>query len=210
MFLLTQYFLENPEHLDREGLFRVNGEKQSINKLATHLQLGHFAILNDYKSSPNEVANFLKEILRELTDPVCTFAKYECFRDIPKSYTPEQKLSEVVFLLRNLPELNRSTLIFLARFFMRLSQNESKNKMSMYNLAVIITPNLFRCAELSSKDLMNHGTLTDVFLMLMTHVDHIIEEIKKPERNLVNDILLFDQPPPDSAPVKNRNRTNNR
>lgn len=49
--------------------------------------------------------------------------------------------------------------------------------MNPYNLAVIVTPNLFRSRELTSKDLLNHGTLTDVFTLLMANVDSIIKDI---------------------------------
>lgn len=55
--------------------------------------------------------------------------------------------------------------------------------MTPYNLAVIITPNLFRSRELTSKDLLNHGTLTDVFTIIMANVDKIIEEINSVEKN---------------------------
>lgn len=49
--------------------------------------------------------------------------------------------------------------------------------MNAYNVAVIITPNLFRSRELTSKDLLNHGTLTDVFTLIMANVDRIIRDI---------------------------------
>lgn len=80
-------------------------------------------------------------------------------------------------MLQGLEELNRSTLIFLARFFKRVSEREAKNKMGMYNLAIIITPNLFKSNKLTGMDLMNHGTLTDVFMMMMTHLDAVTTEI---------------------------------
>jgi hypothetical protein len=139
--------------------------------------LGNFGILKNYTNSPNEVANFLKEILRELVEPVCPFSQYERFRDISKTLTQEQKLAKIIDLLQGLEELNRSTLIYLARFFKKVSEHEAKNKMGMYNLAIIITPNLFKSNKLTGMDLMNHGTLTDVFMMLMTHVDAVISEI---------------------------------
>ena len=80
-------------------------------------------------------------------------------------------------MLQDLPELNRSTLLYLARFFNKVSTFSATNLMNPYNLAVIITPNLFRSRELTSKDLLNHGTLTDVFTLIMANVDKIIAEI---------------------------------
>lgn len=121
VFLLTTFFRVNKQHFEKQGLFRVNGDRSIIEELSIHLQLGDFSILNRFVEKPNEVANFLKEILRELTAPVCPFANYTSFRDLPKNLTPQQKLSEIVTLLRDLPELNRATLLYLARFFHEVS-----------------------------------------------------------------------------------------
>lgn len=141
------------------------------------MQLGDFSILDKFKENPNEIANFLKEILRELTQPVCPFDKYPDFRDLSKHLSPQQKLDNIVTLLRDLPPLNRTTLLYLARFFHKVSTFAAVNLMSPYNLAVIITPNLFRSRELTSKDLLNHGTLTDVFTLIMANVDYITKVI---------------------------------
>lgn len=64
--------------------------------------------------------------------------------------------------------------------------------MNSYNLAVIITPNLFRSQQLTNRDLLNHGTLTDVFTLIMANVDKIIKDISADEKNegsLVNQLL---------------------
>jgi hypothetical protein len=146
--------------------------------------------------------------LRELTEPVCPFEKYPDFRDINKLLSPSQKLDLIVTLLRDLPELNRSTLLYLARFFNKVSSYSAKNLMNAYNVAVIITPNLFRSRELTSKDLLNHGTLTDVFTLIMANVDRIIKDINQDEKNpdtLVNQ-LLADK----NNELSKSNRTNNR
>lgn len=120
-FLLTTFFKINSKHLNSEGLFRVNGDRQKIEELSVHLQLGNFSILDKFKDCPNEVANFMKEILRSLEHPVCPFEKYPEFRDLSKLLAPQQKLQAVVMLLRELPDINRCTLLYLARFFNEVS-----------------------------------------------------------------------------------------
>lgn len=89
LFLLTTFFLVHPEHFEKQGLFRVNGDRSKIEELSIHMQLGDFSILSKFQNNPNEVANFLKEILRELTEPVCPFEKYPDFRDINKLLGPQ-------------------------------------------------------------------------------------------------------------------------
>jgi len=97
-----------------------------------------------------------------------------------------------VRLLRDLPELNRTTLLYLARFFHEVSTHSTENLMNPYNLAVIITPNLFRSPSLTSKDLLNHGTLTDVFTLVMGNVDKVISDLQTADQDpdlLVNNVL---------------------
>lgn len=45
IFLLTMFFEINEEHFQHEGLFRVNGDRNDIEKLSIHLQSGDFSIL---------------------------------------------------------------------------------------------------------------------------------------------------------------------
>lgn len=78
----------HPEHLESQGIFRINGDRTQIEELSIHMQLGDFSILKQYADKPNEVANFLKEILRELTEPVIPFDKYPQYRDLEKHLTP--------------------------------------------------------------------------------------------------------------------------
>ena len=130
IFLLTNFFENKPEHFTREGLFRVNGERSKIEELCIYLTMGDYSILRKFEDSPNEVANFLKELLRELSEPVCPYNKYTSFRDIQKNLQPGLKLEEIIALLRDLPSVNRSTLIYLARFFNRVSSYSTQNKMN--------------------------------------------------------------------------------
>jgi hypothetical protein len=80
-------------------------------------------------------------------------------------------------LLRELPKYNCDTLLELARFVKEVSSYQETNKMTEYNLAVIITPNLFRSKELTSKDLLNAGTLTEIFTLMMNKIDEISEQL---------------------------------
>lgn len=76
-YLLTTFFSYHPDHLKREGLFRVNGERAKIKALDIHLSLGDYSVLKRYGDCPNEVANYMKEILRELAEPLCPLDRYE-------------------------------------------------------------------------------------------------------------------------------------
>lgn len=112
-----------------------------------------------------------------MAEPLCPYDKYENFRDIQKDLPEDKKLDVIIDLLFDLPDLNRSTIIYLARFFRDVTTHP-ENLMNTYNIAVIITPNIFRVQTMTVKDMMNHGTLTDVFSLIMKNVEHVIERLR--------------------------------
>ena len=59
-----------------------------------------------------------------------------------------------------------------------MNEFADKNKMNQYNLAVIVSPNLFRSKELSNMDLINQGNLADVFTVLMNNSEYIVSRIQ--------------------------------
>jgi hypothetical protein len=113
-----------------------------------------------------------------LAEPLCPYDKYEQFRDIPKGFSREQKLEKIIDLLRSMPEINRDTILYLGRFFDKIVSKSEFNKMNAYNVAVIISASVFRTKYITSKDLMNQGTLADVFTLIMANVETIKENIK--------------------------------
>ena len=130
-------------------MFRKNGDSASINELSIHLSQGNFSVLQDLAEKPHDIANFLKQILRELAEPICPFNLYPKVRDMIITDSREDKLNELAEYLMLMPLLNRNTLLFIVRFFRKVAVYEDKNKMTAYNLAVVITPNVFRSKELS-------------------------------------------------------------
>ena len=174
-FILTYYFEKHPLHLKQEGLFRLAGDTAKINELNIHLSLRDFAKLGEMNDCPNEIANFLKEILREMTEPVCPFSLYPKFRDMDRSESKENKLELILEYLQMMPTLNRSTMLYLVKFFAKVCTFSQYNKMPAYNLAVVLTPNLFRSKDLTPKDLQNHGTLVDCFILMMENYNWIID-----------------------------------
>ena len=120
---------------------------------------------------------------------------------------PGQKLEEIIALLRDLPALNRSTMIYLARFFKRVSEFSDQNKMNQYNLAVIVSPNLFRSKELSNIDLINQGNFPDVFTVLMNNTEYILSRIQQDDSNFAQFENMMSQDNGAQSQPKNINRT---
>lgn len=66
-----------------EGIFHVSCSDQRLYELEVHLGLKNYAILDDMIETPQVVANFLKKLLQEMTEPLIPFKNYPDFRDLP-------------------------------------------------------------------------------------------------------------------------------
>ena len=53
--------------------------------------------------------------------------------------------------------LNRNTLKFLIKFFREVVENEGMNRMTSYNMAITVGPNIFRPRSVKSSDIMSVG-----------------------------------------------------
>ena len=82
IFCIVTYFSNHKEHLKVEGLFRRNGSESTIDKLVTHLMFLNYKAMIDYTQNPHDVANLLKNILRDLAEPLVPFSLYETFMSI--------------------------------------------------------------------------------------------------------------------------------
>jgi len=67
------------------------------------LSRGNYSILIDMADRPHEIANFLKQILRELTEPVVPFKDYPKFRDMEIGSSKEMKLNQLADYLMLMP-----------------------------------------------------------------------------------------------------------
>lgn len=86
------------------------------------------------------MAGLIKEILRELEQPICNFSIYPKFRDIKDS----SNIDQIVDLLQEMEISDRDLLMYIVGSLNKVQKRQGVNKMTTYNLAVILSPNLFR------------------------------------------------------------------
>ena len=55
-------------------------------------------------------------------------------------------------------------------------EEEQYNKMTHYNIAVTVGPNIFRPKDLKPSDLINAGTFYDIMIRMMTNFDEIFDK----------------------------------
>ena len=82
-------------------------------------------------------------MLREMRNPIVPFDQYERYGEL-EEMTEMEKFYRIKELIDELEPLNRNTLKFCLDFFNELISYESDNRMTSYNIAVTVGPNIFR------------------------------------------------------------------
>jgi len=158
-------YLEKPEYLKQEGIFRLSGSQEEINRLKQLYLEGKPVDLHKMARDVNDVTGLLKCFFRELPEAILTWELYECFLAaicIPDLEARMDCLRKVIVLL---PPCNRLILDRLLGFLKKVTSNQSSNKMSAQNLAIVFSPTLYRPKE---------ETL-EIVIQDSTHANHLIE-----------------------------------
>eukprot|EP00824_Muranothrix_gubernata_P003037 TRINITY_DN1375_c0_g1_i3.p1 TRINITY_DN1375_c0_g1~~TRINITY_DN1375_c0_g1_i3.p1 ORF type:complete len:601 (+),score=125.03 TRINITY_DN1375_c0_g1_i3:100-1902(+) len=156
----TDYLERNA--LGAEGLFRVPGNSAEMKRLRAFIDQGKidFETCND----PHVVGGVLKFFLRDLPEPLLTFALYKDFVAAAQLKSRRDALGAAMRTLQVLPRVNYATLERLMSFLNKVSKNGKINLMTAENLAIVFAPNLLRPPH-----------MTQDVVMHMLHVNSIVE-----------------------------------
>lgn len=128
-----------------EGIYRLSGRQSKVQNLKKLLDTNKSVVnLNDNDIHNNDVASLLKLYLRELPNPVGTFALYDSFLATSKIEDKNERIAALKNTVALLPEKNRCTLEFLLRHLKKVSEFQEFNRMNATNLALVFAPGLFR------------------------------------------------------------------
>lgn len=130
--------------MEEEGLFRVAGGSSKVRHMKMSFDACCLTLPTalEYRD-PHVIAGALKSYLRDLPEPLMTYALYDewvaAARIQSSSEARRQALKQVV---DKLPEANFDNLRYLIKFLSALSHNQEVNKMTPQNIAIVIAPNL--------------------------------------------------------------------
>lgn len=139
-------------------------------KLSLDAGLFNVPVTRDYRDM-HVVASVLKCYLRELPEPLLTFRLYENFVTASRCPTEQLRLNAVWEAIHLLPSANFQNLRYLIKFLSTLTQNQSTNKMTPSNLAIVIAPNLLWAADESTFDMNITTAVNCVVELLIKHAD---------------------------------------
>ena len=199
-----------------EGIFRITGSDPKIRELELHISKGNYLFLPSVKS-PHTVTNYWKRVLREMKQPLIPFDLYYNFEQIgeitQQTSTKETQvdiimLMNIKFMLNKLPDLNYNTLKYHIEFFDEVTMSEPFNKMTAYNLAVTVGPNIFRPEQNSAKDLVNVGIFYELIITMIQNHKELFDKslsyddlIEKWAKNAIQDSNFLEKERTESSNV---------
>ncbi|XP_026488218.1 rho GTPase-activating protein 44-like [Vanessa tameamea] len=163
--------------LNEEGLFRIAGGTSKVRRMKLSLDAGLFNVPlpRDYRDM-HVVASVLKSYLRELPEPLLTYRLYENFILASRQPSEQARLNALWEAIHLLPDANFQNLRYLIKFLSALTQNQSTNKMTPSNLAIVIAPNLLWAADESTFDMNITTAVNCVVELLIKHADWFFKD----------------------------------
>ncbi|KIJ50528.1 hypothetical protein M422DRAFT_776995 [Sphaerobolus stellatus SS14] len=124
-----------------EGIFRIPGDADAVSDLRLRIDKGVYTL--DAIDDPHVPAGLFKLWLRELREPLIP---NELYNDCIECAGDPEKVVEIV---RRLPGLHRRVMLFVVSFLQLFLEERivGATKMTAENLALVMAPNLLRCAS---------------------------------------------------------------
>uniref|UniRef100_A0A7S2W562 Rho-GAP domain-containing protein n=1 Tax=Rhizochromulina marina TaxID=1034831 RepID=A0A7S2W562_9STRA len=137
VLVMMRRYLEENSGRDQVGIFRLAPDKDDCNFVKSQINKGKFTECSDV----NIIANLLKVWFRELPEGL--------YNDIPEATIHRiadspLDVPAIVETYSSLHEPHRSLILWLLDMMAGIVMNESVNKMSAKNMAIVMSPNLFQ------------------------------------------------------------------
>ncbi|KAK1222134.1 Rho GTPase-activating protein [Marasmius sp. AFHP31] len=132
--------------LESQGIYRLSGTTSKVAKLKLLLDKDLDGVDLDapeWSSDINNVASVIKMWLRELPEPLMTYALQPGFVEAAKIENERLRHIRLHERVNELPDPNYATLKYLIGHLHRINQHESSNSMSTGNLSIVFGPTVF-------------------------------------------------------------------
>ncbi|CAF92304.1 unnamed protein product, partial [Tetraodon nigroviridis] len=136
--------------LQTEGILRVPGSAARLKFLRREAdrRCGGF----DWSTvRPADAAGLLKLFIRELPTPLLTHTHLPTYRSVLGIPSVVHQVQALQLLILLLPEAHRETLRALLVFLRKVVSHQDQNRMSLWNVSMVMSPNLFSCLRPKNK-----------------------------------------------------------
>ncbi|XP_005096119.2 rho GTPase-activating protein 17 [Aplysia californica] len=155
--------------MEEEGLFRIAGAAIKLKKLKASFD-ANAVDMAEFGNDPHTVAGALKQYLRELPEPLLTYALYDEFMQAV-GLPQDQRLQTLWVVINKLPKANYNNFRYLIKFLAKLAEKSDINKMKPSNIAIVIGPNLLWSEKNSAPNMLTTGTLSALLEAVVSHAD---------------------------------------
>ncbi|XP_072517308.1 unconventional myosin-IXb isoform X2 [Salminus brasiliensis] len=168
--VVLEMMLEHVEMngLYTEGIYRKSGSANRMKELRGLLEADpHSVCLEDYPI--HAVTGLVKQWLRELPEPLMTFARYSDFIHAIELPEKKEQLQAIYRVLEELPTAHFTTMERLIFHLVRVSKEEKSNRMNPNSLAIVFAPCILRGPDsadplLSMKDVAKTTTCVEMLI----------------------------------------------
>ncbi|KAM6103636.1 rho GTPase-activating protein 28 isoform 3-T3 [Theristicus caerulescens] len=154
----------------------------------------------------NDAAGLLKMFIRELPSPLFTVEYLPAFIMLVEKISKiKLQLQALHLLIMLLPEANRDTAKAFLQFLKKVVANEGKNKMNLWNVSMIVAPNLFiyKGKRANQQEMQAAATTAHIVRLLIRYQDilwtvpsFLISQVRKMNEAAMNNSkrqLMFDK-----------------
>uniref|UniRef100_A0A4W5N9C2 Myosin IXB n=1 Tax=Hucho hucho TaxID=62062 RepID=A0A4W5N9C2_9TELE len=195
--MVLEMMLEHVEinGLYTEGIYRKSGSANRMKELHQLMETDpHLVCLEDYPI--HTVTGLVKQWLRELPDPLMTFTHYNDFLRAVELPEKQEQLHAIYKVLEQLPTACFNTLERLVFHLVRVSKEESHNRMSPNSLAIVFAPCILRCPDsadplMSMRDVAK--TTTCVEMLINEQIRSYNEKMEEIEQLEYDEALAVNQ-----------------
>ncbi|CAM4724478.1 unnamed protein product [Leuciscus chuanchicus] len=160
--------------LQTEGILRVPGSASRVKHLRQELELKFYEDRFDWDQvRQNDAAGLLKMFIRELPYPLLTQQHLPAFTAAQSISSAKHQFQALHLLIMLLPEANRDTLKAFLEFLRKVVAYEATNRMSLWNVSMIVAPNLFtfRGKNAKQEEMQVAVAAAQLVRLLITHQD---------------------------------------
>ncbi|RLW13156.1 hypothetical protein DV515_00000167 [Chloebia gouldiae] len=193
--------------LETEGILRVPGSASRVKNLHQELEAKFYEDTFDWDQvRNNDAAGLLKMFIRELPSPLFTVEYLPAFITLVEKISKiKLQLQALHLLIMLMPESNRDTAKAFLQFLKKVVANEGKNKMNLWNVSMIVAPNLFiyKGKRANQQEMQAAATTAHIVRLLIRYQDilwtvpsFLISQVRKMNEAAMNNSkrqLMFDK-----------------
>lgn len=159
--------LRTGTHLQREGIFRISGNHEKVEKLKGKFKAGTERV-DLRKYDVNDVCECLKLYFRSLPEPLVPFCAYDDFVRLLRTHRgPGRRQAILSFLVGQMGPEAYHLLRFMCRFLEEVAAEESHNKMGVNNLALVFGPMWANPQIQTLENVRDNQLIVDGFIVVL-------------------------------------------